>query len=142
MAEAKSGNTVRVHYTGTLNDGSQFDSSIGRDPLQITLGQGQVIPGFEEALIGMAPGDNKTVTIGADEAYGPRRDELVHKVEREQIPDEVDCEVGSLLQATAPDGSVLRLQVIESDAESVTLDANHPLAGEDLTFDLEMVEVN
>lgn len=141
MAEAKSGDTVRVHYTGTLEDGSRFDSSVGGDPLEVTLGQGRVIPGFESALIGMAAGDSKTVTIPSGEAYGPYDDRRVQEVERARIPDEIPLEVGRQLQAVGGDGQAIAMTVIALTEDSVTMDLNHPLAGEDLTFELELVEI-
>jgi len=141
MSQAKSGDTVRVHYTGTLNDGSRFDSSEGRDPLEFTIGGGQVIPGFDEAVTGMVVGDAKSVTIPADQAYGPRVDEAVQSVPRDAIPAEIEIEEGMQLQAAAPDGQPVVVTVVSFDEESVTLDGNHPLAGQDLTFALELVEI-
>lgn len=141
MARAKEGDTVRVHYTGKLDDGSVFDSSQGRDPLEFTLGGGQVIPGFEQAILGMQPGESKTVTIESDEAYGPRREELTLQVGRSQLPPEMEPEVGQRLQMQQGEQTVV-VMITGVDAESVTLDANHPLAGQDLTFELELVEVD
>lgn len=141
MTQAKMGDTVKVHYTGTLEDGTQFDSSAGREPLSFTLGQGQVIPGFEEAIVGMSVGDNKTVTIPADEAYGPYQEEAVKELPRSAIPDHIELAEGLQLQASGPDGQVVLLTVIELNDDTVLLDANHPLAGEDLTFQLELVTV-
>ena len=141
MSEVKSGDTVRIHYTGTLEDGSQFDSSSGRDPLEFTVGSGSVIPGFEQAIIGMVVGDSKSVTIASADAYGPHQAELVREVEREAIPDSIELAVGLQLQAQGPDNNQLVLTVIEFDEETVRLDANHPLAGKDLTFALELVEI-
>lgn len=140
MAGAKSGDTVRVHYTGTLADGSVFDSSDGRDPLEFTLGTGQVIGGFDDAVTGMAPGDRKEVTIPSDEAYGSHRDDLVLVVDRATFPPNVNPEVGQQLQMSQGGESFI-VTVREVGDESVTLDANHPLAGEDLTFHLELVEI-
>lgn len=141
MAQAKSGDTVRIHYTGKLTDGTQFDSSEGRDPLEFALGAGSIIPGLEQAIIGMAEGDKDTVTIAADDAYGPRHAEAVQTVERSQIPDHVELAVGGQLQAQAPSGQQLLLTVVEVTEETVTLDANHPLAGEDLVFEVELVAI-
>ena len=141
MSEVKSGDTVRIHYTGTLEDGSQFDSSSGRDPLEFTVGSGSVIPGFEAAIIGMVVGDSKSVTIASADAYGPHQSELVREVEREAIPDTIELAVGLQLQAQGPDNNQLVLTVVEFDEETVRLDANHPLAGKDLTFALELVEI-
>ena len=141
MSTPQPGQTVKVHYTGTLEDGTQFDSSDGRDPLEFTLGEGQVIPGFEQALAEMAVGETKTVQIPADQAYGEHQPELVQEVDRAQIPDEIELAVGVQLQAQGPDGQVFRLVVTELAEASVTLDGNHPLAGKALTFELELVEI-
>jgi peptidylprolyl isomerase len=139
--QAANGQTVRVHYTGTLSDGSTFDSSRERAPLEFTLGGGQVIGGFEEAVAGMAPGETRTVTIAADAAYGEHRPELVQEMPRSAIPPEVDLTPGNRLAAKDQAGNELVLTVVEADAEKAKLDANHPLAGEDLTFEIELVEV-
>lgn len=139
--QATNGDTVLFHYTGTLTDGTVFDSSSGRDPLQVTLGSGQVIRGVDDALVGMAPGEEKTVTVEPGEAYGPRRPELLHEVERAAIPPEVNLEVGSQLEGRDTGGQRLRLTVVDVADDKVTLDANHPLAGQDLTFDLQLVEI-
>ena len=140
-AQATNGDTVLFHYTGSLNDGTVFDSSSGRDPLQVTIGSGQVIRGVDDALRGMAPGEEKTVTLGAEEAYGPRRPELLHEVERAAIPPEVNVEVGSQLEGRDTGGQRLRLTVVDVADDKVTLDANHPLAGQELTFDLQLVRI-
>ena len=140
MAQAKSGDTVRVHYTGRLEDGGVFDSSEGREPLEFVLGAQQVIPGFEEAVDGLSPGEERSVSIPADRAYGPRREEMVLTVGRDQFPDEIRPEVGQQLQMSQ-EGQVAVVTVTGvSDAE-VTLDANHPLAGKDLVFDVQLVEI-
>lgn len=141
MSSPQLGQTIKVHYTGTLEDGTQFDSSAGREPLEFTLGQGQVIPGFEKALEDMTVGETKTVNIPVDDAYGAHQPELVQKVEREQIPAEIELAIGAQLQAQGPDGQVFRLVVIELDDTTATLDGNHPLAGKALTFELELVEI-
>jgi peptidylprolyl isomerase len=141
MKQASTGDTVHVHYRGTLNDGTEFDSSAGRDPLQVTLGQGQVIPGFENALMGMAEGDTKTVTLPPEEAYGEKQPGLVHAVERSQIPPEIQLEVGGMLSASDPQGRQMQLTVVALEGDTVTLDANHPLAGQALTFELTMAKV-
>jgi peptidylprolyl isomerase len=141
MPQAKSGDTVRVHYSGRLDEGTQFDSSSGSDPLEFEIGAGQVIPGFENAITGMAPGDKVTVTIPADEAYGPHRDEMVLEAPRSEIPDELDPQVGQQLQLQHPNGQAIPVVVTEVTDEVITLDGNHPLAGQDLTFDLELVEI-
>ena len=141
MTQAKSGDTVRVHYTGSLNDGTQFDSSIGREPLEVKLGSGAVIPGFDAALQGMSVGESKTVTIPSDQAYGERRQEALQEHPRAALPAELDLQVGMQLQGQTQDGQRLLLTIAEISEETVLLDANHPLAGEDLTFDLELVEI-
>jgi peptidylprolyl isomerase len=142
MTEAEHGATVHIHYTGKLSDGTVFDSSDGRDPLQFELGAGQVIPGLDKAMRGMVVGETKTVTIIADEAYGPHHPEGVHVVERASLPPEVDAQPGAQLQASAQDGNVIYLTVVAADDDTVTLDANHPLAGKDLVFDVELVAVS
>lgn len=142
MSQAKSGDTVKIHYTGTLDDGSQFDSSAGREPLEFTLGSGQVIPGFDNAVDGMTVGDTKTVNIPADEAYGPRHEQLIQEVPKSALPDDMEPEVGMGLQAQGPDGQVMDLTVTEVAEESITVDGNHPLAGQALNFDLELVEIS
>lgn len=140
MEKAKTGDNVQVHYTGTLDDGSVFDSSRAREPLEFTVGSGQVIAGFDSAISGMAPGEAKTVTLSADEAYGARRDDLLFTVPREQLPDSVEPEVGQQLQMSQ-NGEVAVVTVAEVTSDVVTLDANHPLAGRDLTFELEVVGI-
>ena len=141
MTTAKSGDTVRIHYTGTLNDGTEFDSSSGRDPLEFALGGGQVIPGFDKAVDGMTVGENKTVTIPPGEAYGERHEQLVQEVPKSALPDEIDPAVGMHLQSRSPEGQVMNLVVTEVADASITVDGNHPLAGQALTFDIELVEI-
>ena len=140
MPEAKRGDTVRVHYTGTLEDGTVFDSSREREPLEFSLGIGQVIPGFDQALTGMKPGESKKVTIPAAEAYGPYRSELVLVVDRSEFPPDIEPGIGDQFQLSQ-DGQSFVVNVTDVTDQAVTLDANHPLAGEDLTFDLELVEI-
>ncbi|MBI2860533.1 MAG: peptidylprolyl isomerase [Chloroflexi bacterium] len=140
-AMAKSGDTVKIHYTGTLADGAIFDTSIGKEPLEFTLGEGAVIPGFEEAVTGMQVGDSKTVDIPADQAYGPRDDNLLIKVERSELPEGLEPEVGQQLQSVSPDGGIVVVTVVEVTDTTITVDANHPLAGKDLTFEIELVEI-
>jgi peptidylprolyl isomerase len=140
MRKATAGDNVQVHYTGTLDDGSVFDSSRGREPLEFTIGSGRVIAGFDTAISGMAPGEAKTVTIPVDEAYGPRRDDLRFTIQREQLPESIDPRVGEQLQMSQ-DGQVALVTVAEVSDDAVMLDANHPLAGRDLTFELELVEI-
>lgn len=141
MQNAKQGDTVHVHYRGTLADGSEFDNSAGGDPIAFTLGAGEVIPGFETAIEGMAAGEKKTHIISAGDAYGERREELVFTVGREQMPADSEIEVGDMLRLGFPDGTSAAVQVAALDGQSVTLDANHPLAGKDLTFELELVSI-
>ena len=141
MAQAKAGDTVHVHYTGRLNDGTVFDSSDGRDPLKFTLGSGQVIPGFDNAVANMSIGEKKTVEIPVDQAYGPTQDDLVMPVPRNQFPPDIIPEVGQQLQVGSPTGELLVVTVTDVKEDIVTLDANPPLAGEDLIFDLELVAI-
>ncbi len=141
MSQAKSGDTVKIHYTGTLEDGTEFDSSAGREPLEFALGGGQVIPGFDSAVDGMAIGDSKTVTIPPGEAYGERHDQLVQEVPKTALPEDMKPEVGVQLQSQSPDGQVMNLIVTEVAEETITVDGNHPLAGQALTFAIELVEI-
>lgn len=141
MTEAQAGNTVKVHYTGRFEDGTVFDSSEGRDPLEFTLGEGQVIDGFNDAVEGMSPGESKTTTIAPERGYGPRTDEMLIDVERDQFPDEIDPEIGMQLQVQGQGGQLIPVVVAEVGEESVTLDANHPLAGRELIFDIELVDI-
>lgn len=140
MSQAAIGDTVKVHYTGTFDDGTQFDSSVGGEPLEVTLGGGGVIPGFEQALEGMSVGEKKSVRIPPDQAYGEYEPEMVREVEREMIPAEIELEVGLELQAQGPDGVHL-LVVTDLTDETVTLDGNHPLAGKALNFELDVQEI-
>jgi len=141
MAEAKTNDTVRVHYTGKFEDGTVFDSSVEREPLEFTIGEGRVIPGFEQAVMGMNPGESKTVQIPAEEAYGPYRDEWVLVVERNQFPEDLEPEIGQRLQLMQPSGETVLVTVTDITPTSATLDANHPLAGRTLTFDIKLVEI-
>ena len=141
MATATNGDTVHVHYTGKLDDGTVFDSSEGRDPLAFTVGAGQVVPGFEDAVAGMQVGDSKTVRIGPADAYGERRDDLILDVPTEQLPEGLEPEIGMELALRGQDGQTMPVRVADVGSEAITLDANHPLAGHALTFDVELVEV-
>ena len=141
MTQAKSGDTVRIHYTGTLDDGTEFDSSTGREPLEFSLGGGQVIPGFDSAVDGMSIGETKTVTIEPADAYGQRHEQLVQQVPRNTLPEHMEPTVGMQLQSQSPDGQVMNLVIIGVEEESITLDANHPLSGMALTFAIELVEI-
>ena len=140
MVVAKRGSTVRVHYKGTLEDGTEFDSSVGRDPLEFTVGGGKLIPGFDRAVLGMGVGESKTVKIPADDAYGSRREELVMTLKREALPSDVDPTVGEELELQQGD-DVFVVRVTDVSEDDVTLDANHPLAGKTLIFEIELVEV-
>ena len=141
MSKAKSGDTVKIHYTGTLDDGTEFDSSAGREPLEFALGGGQVIPGFDTAVDGMSVGDSKTVTIPPGEAYGERHEQLVQEVPKSALPEDMKPEVGMQLQSQSPDGQIMNLVIAEVAEESITVDGNHPLAGQGLTFAIELVEI-
>ena len=141
MAQANSGDTVRINCTGKLTDGTVFDSSEGRDPLEFKIGENTIIPTLETAVVGMNISDKATVEITAENAYGPHQPEAIQTVERDQIPAEVELTVGAQLQATAPDGQVMVLTVAAVEDTTVTLDGNHPLAGQDLIFDIELVEI-
>ncbi|MDV7144818.1 peptidylprolyl isomerase [Tropicimonas sp. TH_r6] len=141
MSTVKTGDTVTIHYTGTLKDGSVFDSSRERDPLEFTVGSGQIITGLDAALPGMAVGDEKTVQVPCADAYGAADPERVQDVPREEIPAHIELQPGGQLQAQTPDGQVLQFTVREVSEESVKLDANHPLADQDLVFDIELVSL-
>jgi len=141
MPQAKNGNIAQVHYTGTLKDGTVFDTSVGREPLEFTLGEGQMIPGFEQAVLGMKIGESKTVTIPADDAYGPHRDDLILVMNREELPTGLNPEVGQQLQMTGADGGISIVTVTDVSDTTITIDANHPLAGEDLTFEIELMSI-
>ncbi|MDR9485800.1 MULTISPECIES: FKBP-type peptidyl-prolyl cis-trans isomerase [Sediminimonas] len=141
MTQVKSGDTVRIHYTGTLADGSTFDSSEGRDPLEFTVGSGQIIPGLDNAMAGMSVGEKKTVEVPADDAYGQPDPGARQAVPRAEIPEDIPLDLGTQLQVQTPDGNAMPVTVVEVTESEVTLDANHPLAGRDLTFDIELVEI-
>ena len=141
MTAAKNGDSVKIHYTGTLEDGTTFDSSAGRDPLEFTLGSGQVIVGFDEAVTGMKTGDTKNVTIPADKAYGQRNEEMVITAPRDQVPKDINPEVGQQLQMAGPDNQPIVVLITEVTDEHILLDANPPLAGKDLVFDIELVAI-
>ncbi|MGJ8586688.1 MAG: FKBP-type peptidyl-prolyl cis-trans isomerase [Yoonia sp.] len=141
MSEAKAGDTVKINYVGTLNDGQMFDSSEGRDPLEFVVGSGQIIKGLDSAIPGMTVGDKKTVNVPCDQAYGETNPEARQAVPREQIPAEIPLEVGTQLQMQTPQGQVVPVTVADVSETEVTLDANHPLAGQDLNFEIEVVEI-
>lgn len=137
----ENGQKVKIHYTGTLDDGSQFDSSSGRDPLEFEMGAGMVIPGFEKGVSDMQVGEKKTIHIPAEEAYGEKRDDMVMDFERSQLPEGLEPEVGMGLQMQGPQGQAIPVQITAVAEETITIDANHPLAGQNLNFELELVEV-
>ena len=141
MAQAKSGDKVRIHYTGKLDDGTVFDSSREREPLEFTVGSGMVIPGFDNAVEGMEVGESKNVKIAPAEAYGERSDENIIEIERNMLPPEIDPEVGMKLQASNKDGGATIVTVTEVGDEKLKIDANHQLAGENLNFDIELMEI-
>jgi peptidylprolyl isomerase len=141
MSQAKAGDTVHVHYTGTLEDGTQFDSSAGRDPLEFTVGSGQVIPGFENAVEGMAVGESKSVDISPEQGYGHRNEQMVQEVPKTALPDDLEPKEGMMLQAQGQDGKVVNLTVTSVAADSITVDGNHPLAGKTLNFAIELVKI-
>ena len=142
MSTIKDGDTVSVHYTGTLASGEVFDSSVERDPLKFTLGKGQLIPGFKHAIMGLSVGEKATTNIPSLEAYGEHNPEMVIEVPMNQLPLELDAQVGMQLQLNQPDGQAIPVQITQIDGETVTIDANHPLAGKDLYFDIEVVEIH
>jgi len=135
------GQTVKIHYTGTLDDGTQFDSSAGRDPLEFEFGAGMVIPGFEKGVAGMEIGEKKNIHIPAAEAYGERREDLVMQFERSQLPDSLDPRIGMMLQMQGPQGQPVPVTITEVEEEMITIDANHQLAGQNLNFELELIEI-
>lgn len=141
MSAAKDGDKVKVHYTGSLDDGSEFDSSRQREPIEFTIGGGEILPGVEQAVVGLEPGGTNKVTLPAEDAYGEHRDDMIQEIERSVLPQEVEPQVGLQLQAQSPGGQPLLLTITEVGEEKVTVDANHPLAGKDLTFEVELVEV-
>jgi len=141
MSQVKENDTVKVHYTGKLSNGQIFDSSIEREPLEVTLGQGMLIPGFEKAVIDMKVSDKKTVVIAKEEAYGDIQKELFHEVKKEQLPQDMAPEVGMGLASKNPDGSENQFRVAAVNEDHIIVDGNHPLAGQNLTFDLELIEI-
>lgn len=141
MAQAKKDDQVKVHYTGRLTDGTEFDASPENAPLEFTIGKGEVIPGFEEAVDGMSPGEKKTVNLSSDQAYGPHRQEMVAEIERKNIPEDLKLEIGNQLEVTQENGQPFVVKITGLSEETVTLDANHPLAGQELVFDIELLEI-
>lgn len=141
MSTVKANDQVKVHYTGRLTDGEVFDSSEGKEPIGFTAGAGQMIKGFDNAVIGMKLNEKKTINIPAAEAYGPSNAELVHTVDRSQLPEDMNPAVGEKLVAGGPDNQEMQVTVTAVTETSITVDANHPLAGADLIFDVELVEI-
>lgn len=141
MQQVKHGDTVKVHYHGKLTDGTVFDSSEGRQPLEFEVGSGRVIKGFDEGVKGMSVGEKKTISIPADDAYGPRQKEMIISFERKNFPPDIEPEVGMTLNMHSEDGNAIPVVITEITPDTIMLDANHPLAGEDLIFDIELVDV-
>jgi peptidylprolyl isomerase len=142
MLQAVQGNKVKVHFTGKTQDGSIFASSLGNEPLEFKIGGGEVLPGIENAIIGMKVGDKKITILQADDAYGPRNDELVFDIEKSQLPEGIPTEIGECLEFHYADGTILLLTIIGIHESMLKVDANHPLAGKNLTFEIELVSVN
>lgn len=142
MQQVKKGDTVKVHYHGKLTDGTTFDSSEGREPLAFEVGGGQVIPGFDQGVTGMAVGEKKTIQIPVEEAYGPKQEEMIMEFPTDRFPEDMKPEVGMQLNMSNGQGQNFPVVIVEVRDEIVVLDANHPLAGEDLIFDLELVEIS
>ena len=141
MTEAKENDRVKVHYKGSLQDGTVFDSSENRQPLEFTIGQGMVIPGFEKGVVGMCEGDTRVISIEAEDAYGAYREDLVGVVDKSRIPDDIDLKIGMVLQVRSPEGGVTNVVVSAITDNDVTLDMNHPLAGKELLFEVTLVEI-
>nr|WP_293300665.1 peptidylprolyl isomerase [Allomuricauda sp.] len=141
MSKVKENDTIKVHYTGKLTNGQIFDSSLQREPLEVALGQGQLIPGFEKGLIDMAVNEKKTITIAKEEAYGEVNESLFQKISKSQLPEDIKPEVGMGLVGSNADGQQQQFRVAKVEADDIILDGNHPLAGQDLVFDLEVVEI-
>jgi len=141
MVQAKSGDTVRIHYSGFLMDGTIFDSSLEGEPFEFTLGDGSVIPGFDAGLLGMTEGDEKTLAIPPESAYGARDEGLVAEIERTQIPPDIDPQVGAILQITSQEGDASNVIITQVTDNAITLDGNHPLAGQELIFEVKLLEV-
>lgn len=141
MTKAKNGDTVKVHYTGKLDDGTVFDSSLERDPLEFKIGETKVLRGFQEAIIGMSPGESKTEKIPAMKAYGAPKEELIFKVEKDRLPSNIIPQIGKMLEVQQSDGQRIPVEITNISEEEVTLDANYPLAGKDLVFDIKLVDI-
>ena len=141
MPQAKRGDTVRVHYSGKLEDGTVFDSSTSREPLEFTIGSGEVIPGVEQAVAGMEPGQTKSAEVPPEQGYGPHRDEMVAVIDQSRLPEDLDPAVGQRLSVQREDGGHLQVRVTDVSDRTITIDGNHELAGRNLHFDLQLVEV-
>ncbi|MGJ8745159.1 FKBP-type peptidyl-prolyl cis-trans isomerase [Polaribacter sp.] len=141
MSQVKENNTIKVNYTGKLTDGQIFDTSEGKEPVEFVLGQGRLIPGFEKGLIDMKLNEKKTITIAKEDAYGDVNENLIQEVAKTQLPQDMEPQVGMGLVSTSPEGQEINLMVVEVKEESIVVDGNHPLAGRDLIFDLEVVEI-
>jgi FKBP-type peptidyl-prolyl cis-trans isomerase 2 len=141
MAQAKSGDRVKINFTGKLDDGSVFANTEGSEPLEFKLGEGKIIPGIENAVEGMNVGESRTVTVAPEQAYGQRRDELIEEVSRDKLPKDIEPQIGQRFEVPQQGGQPMILRVTEVSEQSVTLDGNHPLAGRDLTFELELVDI-
>ncbi|MFB0911195.1 MAG: peptidylprolyl isomerase [Flavobacterium sp.] len=141
MSQVKENNTVKVHYVGKLSDGQVFDTSEGKEPLEFTLGQGKLIAGFEKGLIDMKINEKKTITISKEEAYGESREDLIQEVDKSQLPEDITPEVGMGLVSKSADGNEMNLLIVEVKESTIVIDGNHPLAGKELTFDLEVVDI-
>jgi FKBP-type peptidyl-prolyl cis-trans isomerase 2 len=141
MSQVKESDTIKLHYTGKLTDGHVFDSSVEREPIEFTVGEGKIIPGLEKGVIDMKVNEKKTIEIAKDEAYGEASDELFQEVKKEQLPEDIKPEVGMGLVSKNPDGSERQLRVADVKDDHIVVDANHPLAGKDLIFDVELVEI-
>lgn len=142
MAIAQIGDKVSLHYVGKLDDGTIFDSSLNTQPLEFTIGDGSIIPGFEEAIVGMSEGEKKTFSVEAENAYGPYFNERVITISKSQLPPELDPQIGDKLQGQQPDGSVVLFSVIGKEEDQITLDGNHPLAGKNLNFEIELIKIS
>ena len=141
MTKAKNGDTVKVHYTGKLDNGTTFDSSEGKDPLQFTIGEGQLLQAFEQGVVGLTEGDSKNIQIAAQDGYGLKQDKLIGTLPLEALPEDITPEVGTRLQMKTPEDQLIVLKVVEVSDNDITVDANHELAGEDLNFEIELVEI-
>jgi FKBP-type peptidyl-prolyl cis-trans isomerase SlpA len=141
MSQVKENNTVKVHYVGKLSDGQVFDTSEGKEPLEFTLGQGKLIAGFEKGLIDMELNEKKTIIISKEEAYGESREDLIQEVDKSQLPEDITPEVGMGLVSKSVDGNEMNLLIVEVKEATIVIDGNHPLAGKELTFDLEVIGI-